>query len=755
MAEGVAAEPAKADALPVRIGSFDVLGSLGRGSFAEAFRVKSADGQVYALKRNRVAALDHLTRLRNEVKVLRTLDHEGIPTFVEAVGEPEPFIVMELMPGATVQSALQERSQSGAVFGDIEALQILCGLLDVLAYLADSGVVHRDVKAANVLTTSSGSQVSLIDFGFSKADGTSDIRMDDSFWRAGAVRYSPPRKLANPGIADASHDTFAAGVLAYRMLTDSYPWSVPETADIGSYREEIESTRAIPISEINPRVRSEIGDLVMSLIRLDDSQRPQARDALAAARDLLKGTPHVRKRSRHERLGYPHVSRDPLYGDIRLTEFEWMVLKSREMQRLRHIRQLGLTNMIYVGAEHSRLSHSLGCLHRVEQIFSTIEAAEGIAVDLETRLVARLYALIHDVTHVAFGHTIEDEIGVFKNHDNNMPRLRRLLLDSTSDLNARLRQDEVGREVLEHFDPEATVQQRTGVPDLVSGSTGADVLDYIDRDAFHCGLDHRVDSAIFRQFRWHREDGSEPRLMSLLYGKEGLRVDRAFAVENLLSERYAMFLKVYTNKTKTAASALLGKALVGALFPPGRGKPEFTEAEYEWLADQEVIARLVASRKGLPADLARELRMGRLPRAVYRAQLLSEGSRNLRAYEGRLAQLDEDGYLKPSGRGEIEATLARASSLDPADVILYCPIRAPGLSRVKHAIAKEPRRVTSVDRASETYSSLENRHLGLWELWVFTRASARDADGALSAAVEEKLGIENLIAHDRRADRLW
>lgn len=641
------------------------------------------------------------------------------------------------------------------MFGDVEALQILTGLLDVLAYIADESVVHRDIKAANVMATSSSSRVSVIDFGFSKANGTSEIRMDDSFWRAGAVRYSPPRKLANPGIADASHDVFAAGVLIYLLLTGEYPWSVPETADVGTYRECLETTMARPVSERNPMVRGEIADLVMSLLRLDDGQRPTAAVALQSSRNLLRSAPYTSRRVRHERLGYPQVSRDPLYGDVRLTDFEWSVIQTPEMQRLRYIKQLGLTNMIYVGAEHSRLSHAIGCLHRVEQILSTIEAAEGIGVDLETRLVARLYALVHDVTHVAFGHTLEDELGIFEPHDHNAPRLHRLLLDSGSTLNAILRQDAVGREVLEHFDPEATVHRRTGVPELVTGSTGADVLDYIDRDALHCGLDHRVDSAIFRQFRWHRNDGSEPRLMSLLYGRDGLRVDRAFAVEDLIGERYAMFLKVYTNKTKTAASALLGKALTAALRPPGRGKPDFVQRDYEWFADAEVLGRLAESRKALPRELATELRHARLPRGVYRAQLLTEGGRNRDAYDSRRAQLHDDGYTDPTRRPELEADIAHASNLDPAQVIIYCPGKAPGYARVQHIVAREPRRISGLDAGSEAFRAIEKRHLGLWEIWVFTRAGSRDNDAALAAALEERIGLPNLISQDARADRLW
>ena len=743
------------DLLPEQIGTYTVVGSLGRGTFAEAFRVTADDGSECALKRNLVDDATHRERLRNEIRVLRELEHPGVPGYIDAGSPEEPYVVMGLAPGATVASNIEAKKSMGSVHGDIEALQILRGLLEILVHLGERGVVHRDIKAANVMTTQSASRVSLIDFGFAKAQGKADIRMDDSFFRAGAVRYSPPKKIDNPGLAETSHDVFAAGVLAYLMLTGSYPWSVSPTDDLGVYRKHIAVEAPQPVHERNPLVRRDISDFIMSLLRTNDAKRPIANNALEHAEVLLKGAVSGVSR-RPERTSYPHVSRDPLYGDIRLTDLEWRVLQTPEIQRLRLVKQLGLTNYVFLGAEHSRLSHAVGCVYRIEQILSTIEDIEGIAVDLETRLVARLYALTHDVTHVAYGHTIEDELGIFVSHDDNYERLQRLMLDSASRLNQTLRGDEVGRAVLEHFDPEATVVARTGVPELVSGSTGADVLDYINRDAYHCGLDHRVDSAIFRQFRWHRDDsGEEPRLISLLYGSEGLRIDREYAVESLLQERYAMFLKVYTNKTKTAASALLGKALSSALIPANRGKPDMTEQEYEWLADAEVLGRLSSSRKSLPHELARELRGGTMPRGVYRAQLLGQEDRNREAYDARRRQLKEEGYVVPDRRQELEAELGRKAGLDPAEVILYCPTAAPGFQRVRHTVAEAGRRPHALDPGGLAFRQIERKHLALWEIWVFTRADSRDQDSDLAAAIEERIGLPNLMDQDRRADRLW
>src|ERR1700676_2276068 len=109
----------------------------------------------------------------------------------------------------------------------------------------------------------------------------------------------------------------------------------------------------------------------------------------------------------------PRVFRDPLHGDIRLTEFEWSVLNTSALQRLGYIKQLGTTHYVFRGATHMRILHSLGTLHLIEKIIRSSEDAHGDKINAEMRLVARLYALVHDVTHIPFGHTIEDELGLF------------------------------------------------------------------------------------------------------------------------------------------------------------------------------------------------------------------------------------------------------------------------------------------------------------------------------------------------------
>ena len=105
------------------------------------------------------------------------------------------------------------------------------------------------------------------------------MRSDDSFWRVGSARFSPPSKLSRPALADPSHDIFAVGVVAYRMLTGRYPWFVGRSDDFDALRRLQLGQPLIPINEINSYVLPEISTWVSRLLELDDRRRPSAPEA--------------------------------------------------------------------------------------------------------------------------------------------------------------------------------------------------------------------------------------------------------------------------------------------------------------------------------------------------------------------------------------------------------------------------------------------------------------------------------------------
>ncbi len=747
-----------ADGSETRIGPYLVVGCLGKGDFATVYEVSDGSGDTHALKwsADRTDATD---RLRNEIAVLGELEHRGIPDLLnDGAEEGRPYFVMTLAKGETVKTILDERDRAGGVRGDLETLHFVYQLLGILNAIHSAGWVHRDIKAGNVLCIPSMSTVSLVDFGFAKKEGDTERGADDSFWRAGSARYSPPEKLLHPRRAVASHDLFAVGVLAYQLLTGLYPWSVSTDQDASELREQMLSHSPQRVNERNPLVAPEVSQLIMSLIAVSDRDRPSTEEALGQAKQLREDFSERRPASSGSQnaIYFPRVVRDPLFGDVRLTDYERDILSTPEMQRLRHFKQLGLTNLVYPGAQHSRLAHAIGSVFRAEQMLRSIEETTGVQIELKTRLVARIYALIHDVTHVAFGHTIEDELGIFERHDKNRDRIQRLVLSPRSALGGVLRQNEAGEAAIAHFDDDASIQDRSAIADLVSGSTGADVLDYIDRDAFHCGVDHRIDSAIFRQFRLQALPGAGgERFVSLLFGKDGVRVDREYAVESLLAERYALFLKVYCHKRKNAASAVLDKALSAAIWGRRSAKPMLSEEEYEWLADDVVLDRLQQSTRRSVKRAATRLGRRELPRGVYRAQLLGESARTDQQYEDRRHELDKLGLFSPPERAKLSARLAKSAKVDADDVFVYCPPKAPGYKRVKHWLSRQPGQEERADDVDSAFRDIKGRHLGLWEMWVFCSDEERARRDAVAAEAQDLFGFSNRIAINPRRDRLF
>ena len=132
------------------------------------------------------------------------------------------------------------------------------------------------------------------------------------------------------------------------------------------------------------------------------------------------------------------VMRDPVHGDIYLTHEELRVLDTPEMQRMRGIKQLGPAYLVFPGALHTRFDHSIGTVHVAQRIIDAInrsfdiDPARGIAIGDEEARVVRMAGLLHDVTHIPFGHNIEDQDALFE---------RRLGVP----LRAALRADPLGR----------------------------------------------------------------------------------------------------------------------------------------------------------------------------------------------------------------------------------------------------------------------------------------------------------------------
>jgi HD superfamily phosphohydrolase len=284
------------------------------------------------------------------------------------------------------------------------------------------------------------------------------------------------------------------------------------------------------------------------------------------------------------------VITDPVHGDIYLTRLETYVLDSPPMQRLRRIRQLGTSHLVYPGAGHSRLSHALGTLRAAQDLLDAVVdnrtgprrkpdlLSEWVAEDqtvfdrkvAEATVLARLGALMHDLCHVPLGHTIEDDLRVLTPHDGNVPRFERLwaeldprVLAAFGDADPLL-VPELRMLILSKEEGAAPERSRYPfVSDIVGNTICADLIDYLRRDHWMTGLPSAVGDRFVNEFYVmgsHDVDFKHRMVVRVTRGA-GRRTDVVTELLKYLRYRYELTERVLTHHAKTAADAMIGKLL--------------------------------------------------------------------------------------------------------------------------------------------------------------------------------------------------
>src|SRR6185436_6325599 len=120
--------------------------------------------------------------------------------------------------------------------------------------------------------------------------------------------------------------------------------------------------------------------------------------------------------------------RDAVHGDIEIAPLEVELMDTPEFQRLRGIKQLGTAYLVFPSAVHTRFEHSLGTSWMAHKILESVRRTEAITTDDEAPI--RVAALLHDITHIPFGHTLEDERRVLPRHDKDEERVEYFLVNS-------------------------------------------------------------------------------------------------------------------------------------------------------------------------------------------------------------------------------------------------------------------------------------------------------------------------------------
>jgi uncharacterized protein len=155
-----------------------------------------------------------------------------------------------------------------------------------------------------------------------------------------------------------------------------------------------------------------------------------------------------------------------------------------EFQRLRFIRQNGLANLVFHGAEHSRFAHSLGVMHVARTMYERISRNMSEAEDTEIKLLVQIAALVHDVGHGPFSHSLEEILKENKIEFHHETMTKRFIMEEDSKIHEILTKYDVAcpQEIVKFFD-KTTRQTDHWSYRVVSSQMDADRLDYVQRDA--------------------------------------------------------------------------------------------------------------------------------------------------------------------------------------------------------------------------------------------------------------------------------
>ncbi len=410
--------------------------------------------------------------------------------------------------------------------------------------------------------------------------------------------------------------------------------------------------------------------------------------------------------------------RDAVHGDVELDHVQTAVLDLPVVQRLRGIKQLGTAYLVYPGAVHTRFDHSLGTCAAAQRLLVALKARHPQLVTPALASLIGAAALLHDVTHVPFGHTFEDERRLFPRHDKGQ-RLALLLEGQLGEDLHRLGIAEPMEELLGLRD------HRTTPPwarQIVSSTIDADLLDYLRRDAYFTGLAQRYDERVFRSF-----DIVDHQLALAITRHGMLRPDAFSEIVQLLRLRYFLTERVYYHHTKVAAGAMISKAVEMAQRYGQLGETELLD-----LQDATLFERLksVPSRKEADAEIVRLVQRLERRDLLKRGYVLSATALS----RAQRAALVRRYHESAEERRVAEEALAKELRCKPSEVVVYCP----ALTSMKEAsaIAVTPQGLLALDQydRSGEIAALQRRYEDLWRFYVFVPAELRTQAAEVAAA---------------------
>jgi serine/threonine protein kinase len=259
-----------------RIGHYEVLRVLGKGGFGIVFRAFDELLQrvvaVKVLSAQIAATSPARKRFLREARSSAKVRHENVVQVYAVEEQPLPYLVMEFIPGETLQQRLDRE-------GPLEApaiVRIGRQIAEGLAAAHDTGLIHRDIKPSNIMVDAGPQQnVKITDFGLARA--ADDAHLTQSGVVAGTPMYMSPEQAEGEGELDARSDLFSLGGVLYRMCTGTLPFKGRNTMRV---LHALATKTPRPPIQRNPEMPQALSDLILSLLKKDPDQRPKNARAL-------------------------------------------------------------------------------------------------------------------------------------------------------------------------------------------------------------------------------------------------------------------------------------------------------------------------------------------------------------------------------------------------------------------------------------------------------------------------------------------
>lgn len=374
------------------------------------------------------------------------------------------------------------------------------------------------------------------------------------------------------------------------------------------------------------------------------------------------------------------VIRDPIHDYIELDELALALIDTPEVQRLRRVKQLGFSNLVYPGANHTRFEHSLGVYHLAGHLIKQVDELQ------RNELLAA--ALLHDIGHGPFSHATEELIERYtrKRHD---------------DVEELLRKGEISDVFREYSLSQSSVAKHikgeTYPGQIINSEIDVDRMDYLVRDAHYTGvafglIDH---VRLIHELRFNEN--------KLVLNIGGLQ-----AAESLLVSRFLMHPTVYFHHVSRIAESMCMHAaeymIENGLSPKALQR-----------MDDVTFMNEMKNAGGYASEIAKRLDERRLfKRALYTD----------------FDSLGIDVIKLRSNIKRVENEIAQAAGIEPEYVLVDIPEK-PAIVEMKARVLVNGKMIP-IDSASSLVAALEKAQLDNWRLGVFTPPEYREKVGNIA-----------------------